>query len=447
MHRHLRRVRLRVPRRPAGRRDPLGARPRPRAAPVRTGRRSGCSARPTTPPASARARRASPGCWRPCRPASTASTASGASPTSTPRPSACSAARGRTCSAGCSGTTGPAAINSIFEDSYRTAVRTGVPVSFDAYYPAPLDGWFELRAWPTPDGLSVYFLEITERRRMQEQADRSARAAGDPRPGGSRAGRHAGRRRPPSPASPRLVVPALADFAVVTLVDPDGRPRDVGCLARRPGARRGARALRGRAPGVDAGDLARGPRAGQRRGDPRADGRTVSTCSRRARRGTCCRPRDPRPSAVLPMRGRGRTLGLLTLYFRAGSAVDAEDLATAQDVADRAGLALDNARLYNAQQAARRGAAAQPAHRAPAARPRRDRRALPARGRGGPGRRRLVRRVPAARRRDHARHRRRRRPRHRRRRGHGAAARPAARHRHLQRRRARRRSCAGWTRR
>ena len=53
---------------------------------------------------------------------------------------------------------------------------------------------------------------------------------------------------------------------------------------------------------------------------------------------------------MLPLRGRGRTLGLLTLYFRAGSAVDDEDLATAQDVADRAGLALDNARLYSAQQ-------------------------------------------------------------------------------------------------
>jgi serine phosphatase RsbU (regulator of sigma subunit) len=49
------------------------------------------------------------------------------------------------------------------------------------------------------------------------------------------------------------------------------------------------------------------------------------------------------------MRGRGRTLGLLTLYFRPGTAVAAEDVATAQDVADRAGLALDNARLYTAQ--------------------------------------------------------------------------------------------------
>ena len=94
----------------------------------------------------------------------------------------------------------PAAINSIFEDSYRTAVRTGVPVSFDAYYPAPLDGWYELRAWPSPDGLSVYFTEITERRRMQEQAERSARRLAILAQVGSRAGRHpgrTGRRRPP----------------------------------------------------------------------------------------------------------------------------------------------------------------------------------------------------------------------------------------------------------
>jgi serine phosphatase RsbU (regulator of sigma subunit) len=58
----------------------------------------------------------------------------------------------------------------------------------------------------------------------------------------------------------------------------------------------------------------------------------------------------PESVAVLPMRGRGRILGVLTLYFGAGSTFEDEDLATAQDVADRAGLALDNARLYNAQQ-------------------------------------------------------------------------------------------------
>ena len=53
---------------------------------------------------------------------------------------------------------------------------------------------------------------------------------------------------------------------------------------------------------------------------------------------------------MLPLRGRGRTLGLLTLYFCAGNVPSDEDVSTAQDVADRAGLALDNARLYGAQQ-------------------------------------------------------------------------------------------------
>ena len=58
----------------------------------------------------------------------------------------------------------------------------------------------------------------------------------------------------------------------------------------------------------------------------------------------------PVSAAVLPLRGRGRTVGLLTLYFGPGNAAYDADLSTAQDVADRAGLALDNARLYSAQQ-------------------------------------------------------------------------------------------------
>src|SRR3712207_3927330 len=64
----------------------------------------------------------------------------------------------------------PATLGGVFEQSYHEAVGSGEPVLFDAYYPEPLHGWYELSAWPTPDGLSVYFLEVTERRRAQEQA-------------------------------------------------------------------------------------------------------------------------------------------------------------------------------------------------------------------------------------------------------------------------------------
>jgi len=51
---------------------------------------------------------------------------------------------------------------------------------------------------------------------------------------------------------------------------------------------------------------------------------------------------------VVPMRGSGRILGVLTLFFSVG-APDAEGTATAQEIADRAGLALSTARQYDQQ--------------------------------------------------------------------------------------------------
>jgi PAS domain-containing protein len=69
----------------------------------------------------------------------------------------------------------PATVGSSFELEYKGAVRTGQPASFDAYYPPPLDGWYELRAWPTPDGLSVYFREITARRQAEHERQQAVR--------------------------------------------------------------------------------------------------------------------------------------------------------------------------------------------------------------------------------------------------------------------------------
>jgi serine phosphatase RsbU (regulator of sigma subunit)/PAS domain-containing protein len=242
----------------------------------------------------------------------------------------------------------PAAVNSTFEDSYRAAVHTGAPVSFDAYYPAPLDGWYELRAWPSPDGLSVYFLEVTERRRVQEQAERSARrlailAQVSAELAGTLDARSAAARLP------RLVVPALADFCVLTLVEPDGRPRDVGSWHSDPAAR----ALLDRYAAVRLDSMPAASPVGRAlvSGEPvREDGAALLGLLPAGEARDLLGVLGPESVAVLPLRGRGRILGVVTLYFRPGSAVEEEDLATAQDVADRAGLALDNARLYSAQQ-------------------------------------------------------------------------------------------------
>jgi serine phosphatase RsbU (regulator of sigma subunit) len=58
----------------------------------------------------------------------------------------------------------------------------------------------------------------------------------------------------------------------------------------------------------------------------------------------------PESGTTLPMRARGRTVGALTLYRGPDrEPMGAEELATAEDVASRAALALDNARLYREQ--------------------------------------------------------------------------------------------------
>jgi PAS domain S-box-containing protein len=242
----------------------------------------------------------------------------------------------------------PAASGSVFEDNYRTAVRTGLPVSFDAYYPAPLDGWFEVRAWPSPDGLSVYFTEVTERRHMQEQAERSARRLALL---AQVAAELAGTMDAHAAAAhlPRLVVPALADFAIVTVVDPDGRARDVGSWHADPKHRKLLERYRtvrlDAMPAVS--PLARALITGEA---IRADAATVLAVLPAGESRDLFELLAPGTAVVVPMRGRGRTLGLLTLYFLPGSTVADEDLSTAQDVADRSGMALDNARLYNTQQ-------------------------------------------------------------------------------------------------
>jgi serine phosphatase RsbU (regulator of sigma subunit) len=58
----------------------------------------------------------------------------------------------------------------------------------------------------------------------------------------------------------------------------------------------------------------------------------------------------PEAFTVLPLRGRGRTVGLLTLFNGADrGAIGDADLETARELAGRAGLALDSGRLYRQQ--------------------------------------------------------------------------------------------------
>ncbi len=53
------------------------------------------------------------------------------------------------------------------ERNYRRAVAEQVAVEFEFFSP-PDDRWYELHAYPSPDGLSVYFRDVSQRRRAEE---------------------------------------------------------------------------------------------------------------------------------------------------------------------------------------------------------------------------------------------------------------------------------------
>jgi PAS domain S-box-containing protein len=63
------------------------------------------------------------------------------------------------------------AIDTTFQREYERAMDEQKPVSFVEYYP-PLSTWFEVRAYPSETGLSVYFRDVTERKQRERELER-----------------------------------------------------------------------------------------------------------------------------------------------------------------------------------------------------------------------------------------------------------------------------------
>ncbi|WP_235003205.1 SpoIIE family protein phosphatase [Blastococcus haudaquaticus] len=248
----------------------------------------------------------------------------------------------------------PAAVGSDFERNYRGAAATGEERVFEAYYPPPLAAWFEVRAWPGPDGLSVYFLDVTERREAEERARRSAARltlVAEVTAGLSAALGGAGHEAVAMQRVAESVIPLLGDWVIVSLVDGDGRMRDVASWHRdpalRPAAARYAE-LRLASLGPTA-PLMRALASGQMRIVDDVDA-AVGRMLPPGEVSDVFRTLEPGSAITLPMAARGRTLGALSVYRAPDrTPVDQDDVATVRDLADRIALALDNSRLYEQQ--------------------------------------------------------------------------------------------------
>ncbi len=253
-----------------------------------------------------------------------------------------------------------AATGSIFEESYRRAMETGVPETFEAYYPPPLDGWYEVRAWPSPDGLSVYFHDITSRRNAEQElsrvTERKAMLAEvtasltDTFETVEAVGRLT-----------QLLVPRMGEWCLVSLID-DPEPfarrdwrrhvRDIGSWHRDPAQRPLVeRYSRLRIPALgDDSYLARAVRDGVPVVLTHHATEEIAAHLDAGEAQDLYRELGPAHVVILPIHGRGRTVGALTI----ARGPDAEPFTTDEleglgEVSARAGLVLDNTLLFGRQ--------------------------------------------------------------------------------------------------
>lgn len=74
----------------------------------------------------------------------------------------------------------PDLVDSVFFEQYHKALQEQIPVEFEQFFPQK-NQWYEVRAFPSPDGLCVYFHDISDRKQAEailvEQSRSTALAA------------------------------------------------------------------------------------------------------------------------------------------------------------------------------------------------------------------------------------------------------------------------------
>ena len=233
----------------------------------------------------------------------------------------------------------PASDGNEFGRVYREVLAGGHARTMEAFYPEPLDRWFEVRVVPLGGGLALYFAEVSARRHAQDRLALLARVGAELT--GTLDLTEAVRR------IPRLVVPELGEGCLLTVLDDDGRPRDLGSWHGDP-ARRGvlARYAAVRLPGMPAAAPVVRALAGE---TVEADGADVLAAIADDEARALYEELGAPAVLAVPLPGRDRVIGALTFLAGTAGSTSRVDPRAAREVAGRAGLALDNARLFARQ--------------------------------------------------------------------------------------------------
>jgi PAS domain S-box-containing protein len=224
----------------------------------------------------------------------------------------------------------PDAVGSAFHEQVHRAMAEQREVRFEGYH-AHLNSWLENRVYPTPDGLSIFTADITERKRAEEAlqflADAGAVLAASLDSTDILGG------------LARLIVPRLADWCAIDLVGPDGSLRRLTTIRVDPALAEHEEAL-GFAP-------ARVLHTGQPYRIAKVTEETLREMAESDEAVPRLRSFGVRSLLSVPLRPPGRIAGVLTFAnTRSTRRYGPEDLELALGLAHVAALALDNARLF-----------------------------------------------------------------------------------------------------
>lgn len=245
----------------------------------------------------------------------------------------------------------PEAVDS---ESYRQigrAMEEGVTTEFESIS-SVLGIWVAGQAYPSAEGLSVYFRDVTERKQAEEEIRRSEEAQRFLAEASDVLSSSLDYRETLSTVA-RLAVPTLADWCAVDILKEDGSVERLAVEHLDPEKVALAYELEQRYP-TDP-DAPRGLPHVLRTGEPEMRSEIpeelVDQAARDEEHRELLRKLELRSYMIMPLVTRGRTLGAISFISaesrrRYGEAY----LELAEELARRAALAVDNARLYEEAQ-------------------------------------------------------------------------------------------------